>query len=126
MTDAMSALGLEPGIYKLGYQDVDVRKDCAVLAGTATLCGSIATMDKCVQHFRKATGCSVVEALEAASLHPAKSLGIDDHKGTLSFGADADLVFLDNDLNVLSTWIASECVYQNPIAAKNRMKFISK
>nr|CAG4650160.1 EOG090X06GX [Sida crystallina] len=126
VSDAMSALGLEPGRYKLGYQDVDVKEDCAVLTGSTTLCGSIATMDKCVRHFREATGCSTVEALEAASLHPARVLGIEHRKGTLSFGADADLVFLDDKLNVLSTWIASERVYQNPSATENQIKVIEK
>nr|CAG4643213.1 EOG090X06GX [Ilyocryptus agilis] len=56
VTDAMSALGLEPGHYKLGQQDVEVKEHCAVLAGTSTLCGSVATMDKCVRHFKEATG----------------------------------------------------------------------
>nr|CAG4641702.1 EOG090X06GX [Eurycercus lamellatus] len=116
VTDAMSALGLEPGRYKLGQQDVDVKENCAVLAGTSTLCGAVATMDKCVRHFKEATGCSTVEALEAATLHPACSLGIQDRKGSLEFGRDADFVFLDPDLNVLSTWIASKQVYQNPVA----------
>lgn len=35
------------------------------------------------------TGCSVEEALEAASLHPAQLLGISHRKGTLDYGADA-------------------------------------
>ena len=56
VTDAMGALGLEPGTYKLGEQECDVKETCAVLAGTNTLCGSIATMDKCVRHFKEATG----------------------------------------------------------------------
>lgn len=56
MTDAMSALGLEPGQYKLGNQDVDVRSNCAVLAGTTTLCGAIASMDQCIRHLISATG----------------------------------------------------------------------
>lgn len=34
-------------------------------------------------------GCSVESALEAASLHPARLLGLEKHKGTLDFGADA-------------------------------------
>lgn len=109
----MSALGLPPGRYHFVHQDVEVKENCAVLAGTNTLCGAVATMDKCVRHFKEATGCSIVEALDAASLHPARSLGIQDRKGSLLYGRDADLIFLDDDLNVLSTWIASECVYQN-------------
>jgi N-acetylglucosamine-6-phosphate deacetylase len=53
-------------------------------------------------------------ALEAASLHPAKALGIEDKKGTLSFGSDADFIILDpNSLVVQSSWIAGECVYRN-------------
>nr|CAG4638456.1 EOG090X06GX [Cyclestheria hislopi] len=126
VTDAMSALGLQPGRYKLGYQDVDVTEKCALLAGTSTLCGSIATMDKCVRHFKKASGCSTVQALEAATLHPALALGIADKKGTLDFGADADLVFLDEQLNVISTWIASQRVYQNPAFPDHVVRYIDK
>lgn len=56
--------------------------------------------------------CTIVEALEAATLHPALLLNIDDRKGTLDFGTDADFVILNPDgLDVLSTWIAGECVY---------------
>jgi len=55
----------------------------------------------------------VVTALDAATLHPAQAIGIEDTKGTLNFGADADFVFLGEDLNVWSTWIAGECVFQD-------------
>ena len=56
--------------------------------------------------------CSIVYALEAATLHPAKCLGIEKQKGTLSYDADADFIMLDDDLHVVSTWIAGECVYK--------------
>nr|CAG4651830.1 EOG090X06GX [Triops cancriformis] len=114
VTDAMSALGLKAGRYNLASQQVDVTEDSAYVAGTTTLCGSIAQMDKCVRIFKKATGCSLVAALEAATLHPALAVGLQKKKGTLNFGADADFVFLGPDLEVWSTWIASEKVYQNP------------
>nr|CAG4648661.1 EOG090X06GX [Polyphemus pediculus] len=126
VTDAMSALGLDPGHYTLGSQNVEVTDKCAYIAGTTVLSGSIATMDKCVRHFKKASGCSMVDALEAATLHPAKALGIDHKKGTLNFGADADFVFLDQDLNVLSTWIASQCVYQSPTSAEADIAIVDK
>lgn len=69
MTDAMSALGLQPGRYKLGYQDVDVKEDSAVLAGTTTLCGAIATMDKCVRHFKKVLLLSTSLVLPSSMFH---------------------------------------------------------
>lgn len=112
VTDAMSAMGLESGIHYIGENKVEVVGKKAVIAGTTTLCGSIATMDFCVRFLMKSTGCSKVEALEAASLHPAEVVGIQDKKGTLEFGTDADFVLLDDDLHVLSTWIAGECVWE--------------
>lgn len=51
--------------------------------------------------------------MEAASLHPALAMGISHQKGTLDFDADADLIFLNDNLDVLETWIAGECVYSN-------------
>lgn len=54
-----------------------------------------------------------MEALEAATLHPAKALGLEKRKGVLDFGADADFIMLNDDLDVLSTWIAGERVYTN-------------
>ena len=56
--------------------------------------------------------CSAVTALEAATLHPAQAVGIQDRKGTLDYGSDADFLLLGEDLQVWSTWIAGECVYQ--------------
>lgn len=111
VTDALSALGLEEGVHQLGQLKIEIRSGRAYIAGTDTLCGSTAEMTKCVRHFKEVTGCSIVEALEAATLHPAKTLGIEKTKGTLNYGADADIVMLDNDLELLSTWISGECVY---------------
>lgn len=54
--------------------------------------------------------CSLEYALEAASLHPALALG-NKTKGTLDFGADADFVMLNDQLELKSTWIAGEKVY---------------
>lgn len=113
VTDAISALGLDPGTYRLGQYSIEVRDGKAFVSGTNTLCGSIAPLDECIRIFKRATNCSTVYAIEAASLHPAKCLGIEAQKGTLNYGGDADFVFLDDDLMVKSTWIAGECVYQN-------------
>jgi len=58
--------------------------------------------------------CSRVEALEAATLHPAQLLGIEKSKGTLDFGSDADFVMLDCQLNVCATYIAGRRVWKMP------------
>ncbi|KAG4075562.1 hypothetical protein HA402_003387 [Bradysia odoriphaga] len=112
VTDAISAMGLEDGTHFIGQLAVDVRNKKAYIANTNTLCGSIAPMDECVRIFQKSTNCSLVYALEAASLHPAKCLNIEQSKGTLNYGADADFLMLGRDLSVWATWIAGECVYE--------------
>ncbi|XP_055709162.1 N-acetylglucosamine-6-phosphate deacetylase [Phlebotomus papatasi] len=114
VTDAISAMGLSEGTHHIGQMSVDVIGGRAYVAGTKTLCGSIAPMDECVRIFLDSSGCGTVFALEAASLTPAKCLGIESKKGTLNFNADADFVLLDDALEVCSTWIAGECVYRNP------------
>jgi len=53
-----------------------------------------------------------VEALEAATLHPAQLLGIEKSKGTLDFGSDADFVLLDSELSVRATYIAGKLVWK--------------
>jgi len=56
VTDAISALGLEEGIHQLGQFKLEIRKGCAYIAETNTLCGSMAEFSKCVRYFKEATG----------------------------------------------------------------------
>ncbi|RHZ79374.1 hypothetical protein Glove_149g37 [Diversispora epigaea] len=115
VTDAMAAMGLPPGDYTLG--DVPVRKSGkkVEVIENGKLAGSVITMDECVRNFKKFTGCSIIEAIEAATLHPAELLGIENVKGTLYPGADADLVFLDDDLKIVKCFVAGDefCLNNN-------------
>lgn len=52
----MSALGLNEGQHKIGQMNVEIRDGKAYVAGTNTLCGSVATMIECVHILMKATG----------------------------------------------------------------------
>lgn len=114
VTDAISALGLESGKkHKLGHQFVEIHGSKVTVAGTDTLCGSIATMSQCVRNLNSVTNCGIVKAIDCATLHPAKVLGLTGIKGTLNFGSDADFIILDNQLNVLATYIASQQVWVN-------------
>lgn len=113
VTDAISAMGLEEGTHRIGQYSIEVRDQKAFIAGTNTLCGSIAQMDECIRVFKKETNCSLAYALEASSLHPAKCLGISHQKGTLEYGADADFIIIDDEIHVISTWIAGKCVFDS-------------
>ncbi|KAI9203152.1 uncharacterized protein BJ171DRAFT_425569 [Polychytrium aggregatum] len=108
VTDAIPAAGMPPGKYKFSSTVTEKHKDAAYIEGSDALAGSVIMMDECVRNFKKFSRCTTVEALEAATLNPAQVLGIQKTKGTLDFGADADLLFLDDDLNVKRVFIAGK------------------
>ncbi|KAG0174272.1 putative N-acetylglucosamine-6-phosphate deacetylase [Apophysomyces sp. BC1034] len=112
VTDALSAMGLPEGEYTLGGRQLAIDKNgAAYIKGTDTLAGSTITIDECVRNFQRFTNCTLVEAIEAATLHPAQLLGIEDRKGTLNAGADADLVFLDDsegEIRIKRVFVAGE------------------
>jgi N-acetylglucosamine-6-phosphate deacetylase len=113
VSDAMCAMGLGPGTYKLGEMTVNTdAQHRAVIAGTDTLAGAILTLDRCVYNLRQFTGCSTEEAIAAATETPARVVGVYPQKGSLCVGADADIVILDkNDLSVVATIVNGQVVY---------------
>jgi len=120
VTDAMAAAGLPDGTYALGGQPVTVRDGEARLAD-GTLAGSTLSMDRAVKHFLDWTGCSLPEAVRCASLNPARLLGLDDRKGSLEVGKDADLVAFDEELVVHHTIVGGKVVFsrdQEPRSAR--------
>ena len=113
VSDAISAMGLSDGKYNLGQYEIEVKGPRAVIAGTETLCGASVTLYDAVRNLVKLADCSIVEAIESATLHPAQALGIEHIKGTLAFGADADFILVDKEtLDLSSTWIGGQCVFQ--------------
>ncbi len=74
--------------------------DRACFLPDGTLSGSRLTMNRAVQLFVEYTSATLQEALHMASLNPAKAVGLDQQKGSLEVGKDADVLVLDQNLNV--------------------------
>jgi len=110
VTDAMAALGMPPGKYMLGDQEVTVGAHDARLP-SGTLAGSVLALDEALRCLLRFTGCSLQAALPALTSTPADVLGLTD-RGRLAPGAIADLVFLDDDLEIMRTLAAGELVYE--------------
>ena len=102
VTDAMAAAGMADGAYRIGPLEVDVSDGVAHLAGTDTIAGSTATMDRlfrfAVTHSELPRDEALQLAVRQSSVNPARALGLSCPE--LRAGASADLVVLDSDLAV--------------------------
>lgn len=102
ITDAMRAKGLPDGKYDLGGQEVTkIGKECRIESGS--LAGSVAEMDFVVRNLKEFTGASMEDLVKMSSYNAAKHLQIDDRKGSIGVGMDADIVIVDEDINVYHT-----------------------
>lgn len=102
ITDAMRAKGLPDGKYDLGGQEVTkIGYECRIANGS--LAGSVAEMDFAVRNFSEFTGASLRELVKVSSENAARQLNVFDRKGSINVGKDADLVILNDKLEVQTT-----------------------
>ena len=102
ITDAMRAKGMKDGEYDLGGQNVIVKGKEARLENGA-LAGSILKMNEGLYNLIQFTHDSLDHLWRVASLNQAVALNIDKQKGSLSIGKDADIVIVDDHIQVDTT-----------------------
>ena len=107
VTDAMGAAGAADGDYVLGPAAVQVRDRVARLTDGGAIAGSTLTMDRALRYAVTVAGVPLDLAVEASSATPARVLGLTD-VGALTAGRRADLVHLDDDLEVVAVMRAGE------------------
>src|SRR5580698_1466621 len=102
ITDATSATGMPDGRYHLGFFEVDVHDGKCTVDGK--LAGSVLTMDRAVRNLACFAEWDLSEAITAATRNPARAAQI-ANKGVLAAGSDADFVVLNNEGEVLRTFV---------------------
>ncbi|MDX3935440.1 N-acetylglucosamine-6-phosphate deacetylase [Stenotrophomonas sp.] len=107
VTDAMPPVGAEDPSYEL-YGEVITAVDGVVRNAAGSLAGSALDMATAVRNSVQLLGVSLAEAARMASTYPAQFLNLDDRYGRIAEGHHADLVLLDDALQVRSTWIAGQ------------------
>jgi N-acetylglucosamine-6-phosphate deacetylase len=110
ITDSMRAAGLQDGLYTLGAQPITVTEGVARTASGA-LAGSTATLDTVLRNVIQFAEISLPEALTMGTATPAEAMGLTGRKGTLNPGSDADVILLDDDMNVRMTIICGRVIY---------------
>ena len=106
VTDSLRAKHCPPGgNYQLGGHDIEIGEDgLARLAGTDTIAGSTLRMNRGLRILAEEAQVPFDAAVNSCTLNPARCLGVDDRKGRIAAGCDADLAVLDSDYEVLETW----------------------
>ncbi|OAS83953.1 MULTISPECIES: N-acetylglucosamine-6-phosphate deacetylase [Metabacillus] len=110
ITDSMRAKWLKNGVYDLGGQMVTVKDDHALLDEN-TLAGSVLKMKDAFKNIQEYAGCDIKSAIKMASENPAKHLKVFDRKGSISIGKDADIVVLDDQMDVFMTMCKGKIAY---------------
>ena len=111
ITDCLPAGGLPEGEYTLGGAKIIYKNDLCRLED-GTIAGSVLKLNKGVWNVYTNSKIPLHECVNCASLNPATTLGIQDKKGSIEEGKDADLVILDDQFNVKKTIIGGKIKYE--------------
>ncbi len=112
ITDAMRAKGLADGESELGGQVVIVKNGEARLKD-GTLAGSVLRMNRAIENMVKKAGVPFTQAVDYATINPARTLKIDDEAGSIKVGKRADFAVIDCETyDVLYTVRGGKVVYQ--------------
>jgi N-acetylglucosamine-6-phosphate deacetylase len=116
VTDSTKFAGLPPQELKdikthdgmeIIYEDEVIK-----LKDRSCFAGSVATTNRLVRNMVRLADVPLLQAVEMASYTPARILGIDKHKGSLSVGKDADILLFDEDIDIAMTMVQGKLIYQ--------------
>lgn len=114
VTDSMRGAGMPDGESILGSlkngQKVLIEDGVAKLMDRSAFAGSVATADRLVRVMYHQAGTGICDAVKMMTATPARILGIQDRKGTIAPGKDADLLVFDDDINIKNVFFAGEKV----------------
>lgn len=114
VSDSIRAGGMHEGEYEFADQKVFMKESKAFLED-GTLAGSTLTLNNAVRNMVETANAKITEAVRMASLNGAKVINIDDKKGILAAGKDADIVVLNDKYEVEMTILAGKIAYQKKL-----------
>ncbi|KAI9690860.1 MAG: hypothetical protein M1822_008479 [Bathelium mastoideum] len=114
VTDSVELAGLADGVYA-GHAQVEGRQvksgSRVVKEGTETLVGGCASLQECVRNLMAFSGCSLAQAVRCATENIADMMG-DTTRGKLEEGRRADFVVMNDEGEVLQTWIGGVKIWE--------------
>ncbi|MCY4019929.1 MAG: N-acetylglucosamine-6-phosphate deacetylase [Chloroflexi bacterium] len=116
ITDSVKIAGMPDGRYQFSHQEVEKKDGSVRICADGTLAGTTLTMNAALRNLMSATNLPVEALWRTASLNAARAINVDDRKGSIALGKDADLVLLDDNLNVLITIVEGRTAYSRDAA----------
>ena len=110
ISDAIRATGLKDGRYMLGILPFNVKNGIARI-DSGNIAGSTTTLLKEVKLFIEKLKVNPVDAINMASLNPAKRYHLDDSIGSIKAGKQADFIIVDEDFKVTETFVSGKSVF---------------
>jgi len=111
ISDSMSAADLPDGQYNLGILAVKVENKIARTVETGSLAGSTTNLLECLKNVKEILGARLETILPMVSLNQAKLLNIDHEVGSLEPSKKANIVLIDQELNVQATFVNGNLVF---------------
>ena len=113
ITDALAAAGIGDASFDFAGQPAQVVRGVARLED-GTITGSILTMDQALRNILQMTGVSLPQAVSMLTWNPARSIHVEERKGLLQPGFDADLLVFSDDLELQVAICRGEIRYATP------------
>jgi N-acetylglucosamine-6-phosphate deacetylase len=115
ITDAMRGAGMPEGESVLGNLHtglkVIIEDGVAKLPDRSSFAGSVATTDRLVRNMIKMAGVPLTDAVRMMTATPARIMGVENRKGSLVTGKDADIVIFNTDINIQTTIVNGKVIY---------------
>ncbi len=106
----MRAGGCKDGEYSLGGQKVIVKEGAARLESGA-LAGSVLAINVAFYNILNNTSADIGQAINYITINPAKLLGIENIKGTLDVGKDADIVIFNDKVEIINSFNKGKIIF---------------
>ena len=111
ITDAMLGKGMDDGIYTFSNLKCKKTGNTVQVIETGRIAGSAITMLDAIKNMQRFTGCSINDIVKMSSSNPSIIAKVNDTKGSIEKGKDADLIILDKDLNLKMTMVNGEVLF---------------
>ena len=113
VSDSFSGTGMPDGVYPFGDEKFNVEYGLARLESNPEILGSVTNLMGCLKNAVLDMEIPLETAVRLSSMNPAMSLGLFDQLGSVTPGKYADLVIVDDDLNIKAVIVRGNMIVNN-------------